>query len=129
MIVKVAGNGKEAIARDIEVAMLGDANLGVASWEFNVFRNQFVKEDGVWKVQHIHITPLIVTDYYIDWGTGGAEPLSAYTPPFLNVTGSPMALERTVSRTANSTMEDLERRLKRSAAYDGSENQSHAYGY
>jgi hypothetical protein len=63
IIVKVAGNVREAIARGIEVAMLGDANLGVASWEFNVFRNQFVKEDSVWKIQHVHITPLNVADY------------------------------------------------------------------
>jgi hypothetical protein len=40
-----------------------------------------------------------------------------------------MALERTVNRAANSTLEDLERRLRHSAAYDGSENQSHAYGH
>jgi anti-sigma factor ChrR (cupin superfamily) len=31
MIMEVAGNGKEAIARGIEAAMLSDANLGVAS--------------------------------------------------------------------------------------------------
>jgi hypothetical protein len=57
------------------------------------------------------------------------KPPNTYTPPFLNVTGSPLVLGRTVSRAANSTLADLERRLRRSAAYDGSENQSHAYGY
>jgi len=47
MIVEVAENGREAIARGTEIAMLGDVNRQVASWEFNVFRNRFVKEDGV----------------------------------------------------------------------------------
>ncbi|KAG9190573.1 hypothetical protein G6011_08661 [Alternaria panax] len=50
MIVEVAENGREAMVRGIEVAMLGDANFWVASWEFNVFRNRFAKERGVWKV-------------------------------------------------------------------------------
>jgi hypothetical protein len=71
-----------------------------------------MKEDGIWKIQYVHITPLIVADYYIGSSTGGVKPLNTYTPPFVNVTGNPMALERTFSRTANSTLEDLERRLR-----------------
>jgi hypothetical protein len=129
MIVEVAGDGKAAVARGIEVAMLGDANLGVASWEFNVFRNRFVKDKGVWKVQDVDVTSLIVADYYVGWGMGGVKPANTYTPPFLNVTDRLFAPRSTVSGTFNSTLDDLQRRLRRSAAYDGSENQSHAYGY
>jgi hypothetical protein len=128
MIVEIAENGGEAIARGIEVAMLGDANLRVASWEFNVFRNRFVKEGGVWKVREIVVTPLVVADYYIGWGNGGLKPPNTVIPPFLNVTGSSMALGSMTS-SENVTVDDLERRLRRSAAFDGAENLSHAYGY
>jgi hypothetical protein len=133
MIVQVHANGREATARGIEIAMLGDANTHAASWEFNVFRNSFVKEAGVWKVQHVRLTPLIIADYYRGWGSGGSGTPNAYLPPFLNAAdrlGTVWARSRNSTRSsANLTMADLGRRLRRSAAYDGSENQSHAYGY
>lgn len=56
MIVQV--DGDEAIARGIQIAMLGDANTHAASWEFNVFCHRCVKENHVWKIQDIEITPL-----------------------------------------------------------------------
>jgi hypothetical protein len=130
MIVEVHANGKEATARGIEIAMTGDANTHAASWEFNVFRNHFVKEAGIWKVQHVRTTPLIVADYYEGWGNGGSAAPNTYIPPFINATGK---LEETfgprAKRSTNLTLDDLRRRLRRSAAYDGAENQSHAYGY
>ncbi|KAF1849728.1 uncharacterized protein K460DRAFT_381663 [Cucurbitaria berberidis CBS 394.84] len=128
MIVEVNANGKEAFARGIEIAMLGDANTRDASWEFNVFRNRLVKEAGVWKIQDVEITPLIVADYYSGWGYGGTHPPNTYIPPFLDISG-PVELRSRVSTNTNTTVDDLERRLRRSAAYDGAENQSHAYGY
>ncbi|CAN9419887.1 unnamed protein product [Alternaria alternata] len=128
MIVEVEENGREAIARGTEIAMLGDVNRQVASWEFNVFRNRIVKENGVWKVQDIVVAPQIVADYYIGWGQGGLKPSDAVVPPFLNVTSSPVA-EGSTTRSTNVTVNDLKRRLRRSAACDGSENLSHAYGY
>jgi hypothetical protein len=129
MIVDVDPNGREAIVRGIEIAMLGDVNTHAASWEFNVFRNRFVKEGMVWKVQDVEITPLIVADYYKGWGNGGLNAPNASVPPFLKVTGYLTVPESGSQRRANTTLEDLQRRLRRSAAYDGSENQSHAYGY
>ncbi|KAF2849043.1 hypothetical protein T440DRAFT_469785 [Plenodomus tracheiphilus IPT5] len=126
MIVEVHANGKEAVARGIEIAMLGDANTHAASWEFNVFRNRCVKEKGIWKVQDVEITPLIIADYYKGWSKGGSNPANTYTPPFLNISRKMVATGRS---TSNTTLEDLERRLRRSAAFDGSENVSHAYGY
>ena len=128
MIVEVEENGREAIARGTEIAMLGDVNRQVASWEFNVFRNRIVKENGVWKVQDIVVAPQIVADYYIGWGQGGLKPSDAVIPPFLNVTSSPVAQGSTTCST-NVTVNALKRRLQRSAACDGTENLSHAYGY
>jgi hypothetical protein len=129
MMIKVHANGREAIARGIEIAMRGDANTHAASWEFNVFRNRFVKDGGVWKVEHVRITPLIVADYYKGWGSGGWGAPNTHVPPFLNVTTRLGTFGAGLRSSTNLTVNDLGRRLRRSAAYDGSENQSHAYGY
>ncbi|KAF2872732.1 hypothetical protein BDV95DRAFT_676748 [Massariosphaeria phaeospora] len=134
LVVDVHASGTEAVARGIEIAMLGDANNGSASWEFNVLWNTFAKEDGRWKVKDVEITPLVVADYYKGWGRGGLKPPNTYMPPFLNVTGlRAHAIKSKPSRrgTANkqTDLTDLQRRLARSAAYDGAEAQSHAYGY
>lgn len=135
MIVEVQPNGREAAARGIEIAMIGDVGKKTASWEFNVFRNSFVKENGVWKVQTIDTTPLIVADYYEGWGHGGLNsPNLNNMPPFLNtsipsfVSSTPQPRPK-LRHKRFSDLADLKRRLLRSAAYDGSENQSHAYGY
>lgn len=55
LLVEVHTNGKEATARGIEIAMLGDTNTRAALWEFNVLRNRFVKQGGVWKAQDVEI--------------------------------------------------------------------------
>jgi hypothetical protein len=56
--------------------------------------------------------------------------LNNFIPPFVNVTGGLTELDASSVRdNANTTLEDLRRRLRRSAAYDGSEGQSHAYGH
>ena len=128
MIVEVNPNGERAVARGIEIAMRGNSNNRTASWEFNVFRNNFVKESGVWKVKAIETTPLMVADYYKGWGYGGSDVPNWYVPPWIEVkkfraTGINSLLP------SNTTMTELKRQLLRSAAYDGTENQSHAYGY
>ena len=128
LIVEVNPNGQRAVARGIEIAMSGNANNKTASWEFNVFRNNFVKENGVWKIKAIETTPLIVADYHKGWGNGGLDVPNWYVPPLIDVK-SYRARGIGSFSTSNITTAELQRRLLRSAAYDGTENQSHAYGY
>lgn len=126
-IVDVNPNGREAIARGIEIGMIGDANTRVASWEFNVFRNHFVKENGLWKLKELDITPLIVANYATGWGNGGTAAPANTVPGFLDVAGR--SARTLAADGSNTDTTDLARRLLRSAAYDGAENQSAAYGY
>ncbi|KAE8440862.1 hypothetical protein EG329_006379 [Mollisiaceae sp. DMI_Dod_QoI] len=87
-VVSIHPNGLKATARGIEIGMIGDANTRAASWEFNVFRNDFVKdEDGIWKFEELNITPLIVANYSTGWGNGLIGPLPTEVPQFLNVSG------------------------------------------
>ena len=70
-IVRVLPGGREAIARGIELGLLGDAEAGTAHWEISVFRNRFVKEDGLWKLKELRLFPLMKADYFVGWGRGG----------------------------------------------------------
>jgi hypothetical protein len=146
-LVKVMHGGAEAYTRGIELGMLGDQSANTAGWAINIFRNRFVKEDGLWKLRELRIFPLMLADYDKGWGDGGkAKPASV--PAFLGahpVTGKPVALKaaaatkpltgivRPKSAAAQLSGEqryaEAKRRLARSLAFDASENVSSAYGF
>ncbi len=75
--------------------MIGDADAGTARWKVSVFRNRFVREDGLWKVREMRITPMMDADYAKGWGNGA---LGAVTPPMPALlgpnpaTGKPVAV-------------------------------------
>ncbi|KAF2117928.1 SnoaL-like domain-containing protein [Lophiotrema nucula] len=129
LIVNVDPNGKEAVARGIQISMLGNANTRAASWEFGVFRNHYVKEDGIWKIDVVDLVPVVVADYKEGWGNGGTGERPHYEHPFINITSSRRKDLKDLGNGTTTDLADLQRRLARSAAYDGAENQSHAYGY
>ncbi|WP_375201511.1 nuclear transport factor 2 family protein [Hyphococcus sp.] len=152
-IVRVAANGAEAESRGIELALLGDAGEGTAQWGLNVYRNRFVKEDGVWKFKELRIYPVMKADYATGWGEGGVLGLvSPELPAFVGpnpATGDPVSLggyEVVAGENLTGAIEptnaadekapetdarlaDLHRRLLRSEAYDGAVNVSAAYGF
>ena len=129
-IVQIDPNGEEAVSRGIEVGMIGDANTRAASWEFSVYRNYFVKEGGIWKLKEVNMYPLIIANYSTGWGHGGVGGIghrSAAASKFLD-----LSVTRTQAKgqyELDTDLTDLERRLARSAAFDGTENISSAYGY
>lgn len=129
-VVDVADNGMEATARGIEVGMLNDADG--ASWEFSVFSNRFVKQDGLWKLKEMHLTPLLTADYGVGWGEGGVANIDAI-PAFLEVAGRTPQPKPGKGAGTNEgpkfDLADLQRRLQRSMAFDGAENVSAAYSF
>jgi len=133
LVVEVLPGGREALARGIEVALLGDATRREAAWEFSVFRNGFVKEDGLWKLKRLAVTPLIRARYDEGWGDGGVLPreLPAHeVPPYLDPTPSvPVPVGEPAADRPAHDLTDLARRLARSLAFDAVENISSAYGY
>ena len=48
--------------------MLGEADKGSAHWELSVFRNRFVKENGLWKLKELRLYPLMRAEYAKGWG-------------------------------------------------------------
>ena len=149
-IVEINPNGREAIARGIELGMLGDTDKGTAHWEIAVFRNRFVKENGLWKMKELRLYPIMRADYFKGWGSEAVPGrANSELPAFLGVnpatgkpvnlkglkapgatplTGPPPAAKATASPAADHLAE-ARRRLARSVAYEGTENVSAAYGY
>jgi hypothetical protein len=92
------------------------------AWRFSRFRNRFVKEDGLWKLKELRVTPLVQADYPSGWGNARSA-VASITSEVL--TGPPPAAHA----PASNDIADLRRRLTRSLAYDGVENVSSAYGF
>lgn len=131
-VVRVQPDGTRAIARGLEMGMLGEADKGTAGWEFTVFRNVFVKEAGLWKLRELHLHPMVRADYAVGWGRGGLSlPSNRRGVAGLLPLPRPAAKETNARGAAPSDarLADARRRLARSQAWDGTENVSSAYGY
>ncbi|KAK1830198.1 SnoaL-like domain-containing protein [Podospora conica] len=121
-----------ADARGIEIALIGDSAKGTASWRLGYYQNSFVKRNGVWQMLNVTLAPLIVANYTSGWGHGGVAPRSTIVPRLLPHSGR--AARHGARKAATTTLQpeqerELRRQLDRSAAYDGSENASNAYGF
>jgi hypothetical protein len=144
-VVTIAPGGREAFARGIELGLLGEADKGEGFWEVNVFRNRFVKEDGLWKVREMRVFPVLRSDYREGWGKSrldGADDRAI--PAFLSpvkapegmrfvgaspLTGAiPAAARRVPPADMAARLADDARRLRMATAYDGAEHVSTTYG-
>jgi len=143
----------EAVSRGIALGMIGDSGKKTSSWEFTTFRNRFVKDQGLWKIKELRLYPLMKANYAEGWANGGASrPADGMLPAFIRpnpvtgkdvaladarrlvandrLTGAPAAVATIPARLSDAErLFEAQRRLRRSAAYDGVENVSHAYGY
>lgn len=131
VIVEVAPDGREAVSRGIEIGMLGDANTGTGSWSFASFRSRFAKDGDLWKLTEVHVAPLLDADYHRGFARGSRAAAERAAPPaFLDIRGRAAPATPTPGHQDPSPdLVDLDRRLRRSAAYDGAENVSSAYGF
>jgi hypothetical protein len=146
-LVQVAPSGLEAYARGTELAMIGDATAGTSSWQVSVFRNRFVRENGIWKIREMRITRVMDADHATGWGDGGRLKGRRVAMPALlgpnpatgqvaATPGVPTAPAKPItgpapqgSRPATTDLSDVRRRLLRATAWDGTENVSSAYGH
>ncbi|MDQ2640714.1 MAG: nuclear transport factor 2 family protein [Pseudomonadota bacterium] len=65
-VVTIAPDGLRAAARTVQLAQLGQTGE-FAKWELGVFENQFVKEQGKWKLGAVRYFPRVSTDYDLGW--------------------------------------------------------------
>lgn len=154
-IVTVSDDGRTARARGTELRMLG-VNTQGARWGLGVYENTYVKQDGVWKIQSMHVYTRMTTDYDKGWALD-AQPAPGphpdfpadrqpteiyaaypkpYTPAFhfehpASVASSKVngvITPRTVAEL-RAALAEAERALAVAEAYDGAENVANAYGY
>lgn len=65
-VIDVASDGKTAKGRWRELALLGQFQK-YAAWGDGVYENEYVKEDGVWKISKLHYFPNFVAPYKGGW--------------------------------------------------------------
>jgi hypothetical protein len=76
-IVTVGPSGTEAVARGVQIGMIGENNKS-AYWTESVFVNRFVKQDGKWRIRDMRLYPKMKADYYQGWGKSAVvEPAPA----------------------------------------------------
>ena len=65
-VVHIAPDGKTAKARGVELSLSGLKGRG-AQWEEGIFENEYVKQNGIWKIASLHYYPRVITDYELGW--------------------------------------------------------------
>jgi len=154
VMVEVLPGHNEAVTRGIDFGLIADADEGTQHWEFNVFRNRFAIENGLWMIKELRLYPLMKADFAPGWGNGGASrPADGMLPAFIEpnpvtgkdvtlagakvvandqLTGPPkpaQTIEPPLVLSDEDRLFEARRKLRRAAGYDGVENVSHAYGY
>ncbi len=81
-VVTIAADGHHAGARTIQLSMLG-LNGEYAQWEEGTYENEFIKQDGNWKIKAIRYYPRMATDYDKGWANDAKTapaPVSEFPP-------------------------------------------------
>ena len=81
-VVHISPDGRTAKARGIELSVSGVKEKG-AQWEEGIFENEYVKEDGIWKIYSVHYYPRVITDYEAGWAKDAkpaARPSTLFPP-------------------------------------------------
>ena len=81
-LVSVSPDGLTARARGGELIMSGQYDEA-GEWGLGVFENEYVKQDGIWRIRSMHIYPIMRADYEKGWAKGAKPAMGinkAYPP-------------------------------------------------
>ena len=127
-LVNLSVDGNSAKARWYGFNMLGGgAN---ARWDSGTFQNEYVKDNGVWKISRLH--------YYPQFGGPVEKGWEAYTNPLPLVpyhfktedeAGTPIPPPLGPAPKTQATIASLEQRIDALNAQDKARNLQNAYGY
>jgi hypothetical protein len=70
-VVTIAPDGRSARARTSQLSMLG-LNGEYARWEEGTYENEFIKQNGVWKIKAVRYYPRMAADYDKGWANDAA---------------------------------------------------------
>jgi hypothetical protein len=127
-LVNLSVDGKTAQARWYGIHMLGGA--ADARWESGTFQNDYVLEDGVWKIARLHFHPQFGGPYEQGWKTF-ASPLPRVPYHFRTEAeaGTPIPPPSGPAPRTRATLASLEKRIDTLNAEDAARNLQNAYGY
>ncbi len=139
-VVTVAPDGRHAAARSTQLGMLG-VNGVYAKWELGVYENQFVKQEGVWKLSAVRYFPRMSTDYDRGWAVDGkpqSQPVAFHFPnpvtgrrvrgaALPSLQSGPAASAGDVENAA--PLPRLQQQVDAAIAVDAVENLNSSYGY
>ncbi|MBN1904889.1 MAG: nuclear transport factor 2 family protein [Deltaproteobacteria bacterium] len=79
-LVNISPDGKTAWARGSDLIMSGKYSES-GEWGLDVFENEYVKEDGTWRIRAMHTYPVMRADYDKGW-VKGAKPAPGINKAF-----------------------------------------------
>lgn len=151
-IVDVAPDGQSALGRIFELAFTGGGGEPARIVQ-NVHENTYVRRDGVWLIQAMHVYTILVTDYSEGWGRSALPAPAAstqlppdraptvryeaypkvFTPPLHFATGrdmfAPVAASATATIPTAAAVDAALRQVRRVMDWNEIENLQSAYGY
>ena len=76
-VIHVAPDGRTATIRSRLIVMFGLLNNS-AQWGAGVYENDFIKEDGVWKIEYLHAYQTFYTMYEDGWAKKSSSIFAPY---------------------------------------------------
>jgi hypothetical protein len=76
-VIDIAPDGATAYARSRLFVMFGIANVA-AQWGDGVYENVFIKQDGVWKLNYLHVYQTFYTNYEDGWAKKASSIFAPY---------------------------------------------------
>jgi hypothetical protein len=101
-----------------------------ARWESGTFENEYVKEQGVWKISRLHFFPQFGGLYEAGWkALANPLPLVPYHFKSEAVAGTPLPPASGVAPKSKASLPSLEQRIAVLNAQDQARNLQNAWGY
>lgn len=127
-LVNLSADGNRAVSRWYGISMLGGG--AESRWESGTFQNEYVNENGVWKIARLRFYPQFGGPYEKGWNNV-TNPLPLIPYSFRNEAeaGTPIPPAAGPAPKSRATLASLEQRIDRLLAEDAARNLQNAYGY
>lgn len=126
-LANLSADGNSAAVRWYGMHMRGGAD---AHWESGTYENEYVKEDGVWKISRLHFFPQFGGPYENGWRTFSSPlPRVPYHFESEAVAGTPIPAPIGPAPKTTATLASLEDRIAVLNAEDKARNLQNAYAY
>jgi hypothetical protein len=127
-LVNLSADGISAKSRWYGFNMLGSG--ASARWDSGTFENEYIKDNGVWKISRLHYYPQFGGPVDKGWD-GYTNPLPLVPYHFRNEdeAGTPIPPATGLAPKTTATLASLEQRIDALNAEDKARNLQNAYGY